>query len=51
MNDSIAITTIPIKVPIKDKKEEGNKQEKPYDKQRQRPTLKELKEREYPFPN
>ena len=32
IKESMAVTTIPIKVPVKKKREEGQKQEKPYER-------------------
>ncbi|KAK3002869.1 hypothetical protein RJ639_018491 [Escallonia herrerae] len=49
--ESLAVTTAPLKVPKKDNYKEEKAPEHLREKPRQQPSLKELEEKVYPFPN
>ncbi|XP_059670905.1 uncharacterized protein LOC132316449 [Cornus florida] len=49
--DSMAISTTPIKIFVKDDKKDDKKPRQFQKRERQRPTLKELEKKDYPFPD
>jgi hypothetical protein len=48
--NSMVVTTAPVKISVKDKKKGDQKETRPREKDG-RPSLKELQERKYPFPD